>query len=262
MDVFRPLSFPQMVNVVNMWTRTRIGQELEQCGQVCTIREVELSVVAVVSNTDPPREEIMPTKIKEVLKEWVCTWMWKSLRIVGSDEWIKDAIEGGTLVDVTDGSYIKERYQHLCSAAFILECSKGSGRMFGSFPECSQGANAYRGELMGLMSIHLILLAANKVWTSLRGRAAIYSDFLRALGRVANLPPHRIPTKCRHSDRLKNILVNCTSLSFTLAYSHVKAHQDDHKDVTTLTSPEQLNVHCDGMAKNVIWGFSGEHLPK
>ena len=70
-----------MVSVVNRWTRTRIGKELEQCGQVCNIREVEMAVVAVVSNTDPPREEIMPTKIKEVLKEWGCTWMWKSLRL-------------------------------------------------------------------------------------------------------------------------------------------------------------------------------------
>ena len=101
--------------------------------------------MAVVSNTDPPREEIMPTKIKEVLKEWGCTCMWKSLRLVGSDDWIKDAIKCWTLVAVTDGSYIKERYPHLCSAAFILECSKGSGRIFVSFPECSQGANAYRG---------------------------------------------------------------------------------------------------------------------
>ena len=107
MDVCSPSSLPRMVNVVNRWTRTRIGQELEQCGQVCTIREVELSVVAVVSNTDSPREEIMPTKIKEVLKEWGCTCMWKSLRLVGSDEWIKDTIEGWTLVAVTDGSYIK-----------------------------------------------------------------------------------------------------------------------------------------------------------
>ena len=46
------------------------GQDPDKGGQVCTIREVELVVVAVVSNTDPPREEIMPTKIKEVLKEW------------------------------------------------------------------------------------------------------------------------------------------------------------------------------------------------
>ena len=77
---------------------------------------------------------------------------------MGSDEWIKDTIECGTLVAVTDDSYIKDRYPHLCSAAFILECSKVSGQMFGSFLECSQGANAYRGELMGLMSIHLIIL--------------------------------------------------------------------------------------------------------
>ena len=70
MDDYRPSSLPRMINVVNRWTRTRIGQETEQGVQVCTIREVELAVVAVVSNTDPPREEIMPTKIKEVLKEW------------------------------------------------------------------------------------------------------------------------------------------------------------------------------------------------
>ena len=113
MDVYWLSSLPQMVNVVNRWTRTRIGQEPDQGGQVCTIRDVELAVVAVVSNADPPREEIMPTKIKEVLKDWGCTWMWKSLRLVGSDECIKDAIEGGTLAAVTDGSNIKERYPHL-----------------------------------------------------------------------------------------------------------------------------------------------------
>ena len=64
----------------------KYGQELEQCGQVCTIRELELVVVAVVSNTDPPRKEIMPTKIKEVLKDWGFTWMWKSLLLVGSGD--------------------------------------------------------------------------------------------------------------------------------------------------------------------------------
>ena len=115
---------------------------------------------------------------------------------------------------------------------------------------------------MGLTAIHLIIMAANKVWPSLRGRAVIYSDCLGALGRVANLPPHRIPTKFWHSDKLKNILVNCTSLSFTLTYSHVKYHQDDHEEFSTLPRPAQLNVHCNGMAKNVIWGFSGGHLTK
>ena len=72
-----------MVNVVNRWTRTRIGKELEQCGQVCTILEVDMAVVAVVSNTDPPHEEIIPAKIKGVIKEWGCTWM-QTILCVGS----------------------------------------------------------------------------------------------------------------------------------------------------------------------------------
>ena len=195
MGIYGPSDLPRMNNVTNRWTMIRSDQEPEQCGQVCTICKVQLAAVAVASTAAPPREAAMPTKIKEVLKKWGCMWMWKSLRIVGNEEYIKDAIDGGTLVAVTDGLYIKEMYPNLCSAAFILECSKGSGQLFGFFPKCSQGANAYRGELMGLMAIHLILLALNKVWPELRGRTVIYSDCLGALSRVANLPPHRIPTK-------------------------------------------------------------------
>ena len=80
--------------------------------------------------------------------------MWKPLRILGNDGWIKEAIEGGTLVAVTDGSYMREMYPDICSAAFILECSKGSGRIVGSFSDQSITANAYRAELMGLLTIH------------------------------------------------------------------------------------------------------------
>ena len=49
MYVYTPSNIPQMINVVNRWNKTRIGQEPEQGGQVCTIREVELAVVDVVS---------------------------------------------------------------------------------------------------------------------------------------------------------------------------------------------------------------------
>jgi hypothetical protein len=63
---------------------------------------------------------------------------------------------------VPDGSYIKEICPELCLAAFILECSEKSDRIIESFPEASPAANAYRGELLRLMAIHIILLAANK----------------------------------------------------------------------------------------------------
>ena len=68
--------------------------------------------------------------------------MWKSLRILRNDGWIKEAIEGGTIVAVTDGSYMREMYPDICSAAFILECSKGGVRIIGSFSDQSVTANA------------------------------------------------------------------------------------------------------------------------
>ena len=37
---------------------------------------------------------------------------------------------------------------------------------------------------------------------------------------------------------------------------------DGHEEFSNLPRPAQINVHCDGMAKNVIWGFSGEQLLK
>ena len=70
MDVYRPSNVPRMLNVPNRWTRTRCGQKVEKCGQVCTVREVAMAVKAVLSSAEPPREEQMPNKIKEVLEEW------------------------------------------------------------------------------------------------------------------------------------------------------------------------------------------------
>ncbi len=95
---------------------------------------------------------------------------------------------------VTDGSYIKEHFPDLRSAAFVLECTQGRGRLVGAFAEASASANAYRGELLGLMVVHLLLLAVETALPGLSGCAMIYSDCLGALGCVAKLPPYRIPT--------------------------------------------------------------------
>ena len=135
--------------------------------------------------------------------------MWCSLRLVGDDGWLEQAITEGTLRAVTDGSYIKELHPELCSAAFILECSEGRGRMIGSFPEMSPDACTYREEMLGLLAIHLILLAVNKLHPELDGQVKIYSDCLGALSRVADSPTGRIPSRTKHTDILKSIMVHC-----------------------------------------------------
>ena len=127
---------------------------------------------------------------------------------------------------------------------FIMECVKGRGRMVGSFAEASSTANAYRGELLGLMQVHLILLAVQCTVPALEGKIVIYLDCHGALGWVScfHLGEYQLPMHCRHSDVLKNILVNCGDFTFQKEFCHVKAYQDDSVDFHLLDQPAQLNV--------------------
>ncbi len=56
---------------------------------------------------------------------------------------MKEAIKENTPVAVTDGSYMKELYPDMNSCAFILECSRGRGRMSGAFSEQTMAACLY-----------------------------------------------------------------------------------------------------------------------
>jgi hypothetical protein len=171
-------------------------------------------------------------------------------------------ITEGTCIAVTDGSYMQDLYETFNSAAVVIECTKGRGRLWCSFPEASRAAWSYRGELLELMAIHLILLAINEVNPGLMGLVHIYSDCLGALRKVQNLPPSRVPSRSAHSDVLKNILVNCNNLTFECYYSHVLAHQDENVDYGDLSRPAQLNVNMDYNAKQAFWSIQPTRLPR
>ncbi len=191
------------------------------------MEEVKPGMMKVCSVASPPIRPVPPANFLDVLRGWGQTWIWDNLKVTGGTDWVTQSISENSLVAVTDGSYIKEHYPDLCSAAFVLECTQGHGHAIGAFPEASAAANAYQGELLGLMAVHLLLLAVKTMSPGLSGRVKIYSDCLGALGRMAELPPYRVPTRCRHSDILKTILVNCDGLSFHQEYCHVEAHQDN-----------------------------------
>ncbi len=102
------------------------------------------------------------------------------------------------------------------------------------------------------MEIYLLLVSVNRVHNTLVGSGEVVSDCLGALKRVVHLPPYCIPLCCKHSDILKNILVNCQDLSFTLYYSHMKAHQDSNVAFNKLCQKLQLNCICNHLVKQRI----------
>ena len=260
MDVYSP-SLLRSDRGRNRWIRTRRDQPCIVKGQMCSVRETGPATVSIACVSTAPAPKIPPTTILEVLREWGDIWLWDTLRLIGDDDWLQQSIREGTCLAVTDGSYIKEINPLLCSAAFVLECSRGRGRIVGHFPEASPWACAFRGEMLGLMALHLILVAANKATPNLQGEVTICSDCLGALGNVADLPSTRIPARCKHSDILKTIMINCKDLTFQRRYAHVKAHQDDIDEYDNLDRRSQLNCLMDGTAKRDIWDLAGEELP-
>jgi hypothetical protein len=188
---------------------------------MCMVKEVALGVKSIISYADSLKAATAPLTFWEVLHKWLRMWMWENLQWVGDDDWIAEATADGSLIAVTDGSYMKDLYPNIHSAALVLECSKGRGRLWCSFPVVSQVACSYRDELVGLMAIHLILLAINKINPDLAGLVHTFSDCLGMLNKDKDLPPSRVPLTCAHSDVLKNILVNCSKLLFEHYYLRV-----------------------------------------
>jgi len=254
MDEYGPSLVRNYANRPNCWTRSRIDTPLIERGEICSMKEVVLVVRSISSHAPRLPAQATPPTFWEVIIGWGKTWMWDNLDITGNLDWIAASIADSSCVAVTDGSYMKELHPYLNSAAFVLECSKGRGRHMGSFVEQTpKAAGSYRGELLGLMAIHLILRSMNEVFKDLRGSVHIYSDCLGALNKFENLPPYRIPTKCSHSDiLLKNIMVNCSDLTFLQIFSHLKAHQDDHSGYESLMRSAQLNCQMDYHAKQAI----------
>jgi hypothetical protein len=123
----------------------------------------------------------LPSLFLEVLQSRGNTWLWEHMSVSGGVTWLEKPISDGTLVAVTGRLYIRELYPHLCSAAFILKCSKRRSRVVGSFLKALLIANTYRGELLGLMALHLILLSINKMQQNLTGSVEIVLDCLGAL---------------------------------------------------------------------------------
>lgn len=243
------------------WQLTQVDCTVEVLGCPCSIRDLG-GDRKVINSVSPEVDQVLvPQSISEVLNDWKQGWFWRKLEIIGGEDWLQDSIAEGSLLGVADGSYIRELFPDANSCAFVLECQNGRGRILGQILEGSKDSCAFRGELLGLLAIHLILLAVNKLNPELAGSVRIVSDCLGALRRVVDLPEDRLPSGVRHSDILKVLMLQCRSFTFDCAYEHVSAHQDDSAKYQDLPRPAQLNCCMDWDAKQELWDLVDQVVP-
>jgi hypothetical protein len=112
-------------------------------GDMVTVEDSMSGMMKVCSVAPLPICPIAPTNFLDVLRGWGQTCIWDKLKVTGGTECLAQAISENFLLAVTNGSYIKEHHPELCSAAFIMECTKGRGQLVGALAEASAAANAY-----------------------------------------------------------------------------------------------------------------------
>lgn len=200
------------------------------------------------------------TDFHSVLELWGGTWMWDHSKLQGHPGWLSTAVQNNSLIAATDGSYMRHLASDSCSAAFIFECSPGTGRFSGAFVVSGQASNAYRGELLGFLAIHLVLRRVQETTPGLQGSVKIYCNCLGALKRVQDLPLYRIPTRAKHSNILKVLASTMSHISFHVGYHHITAHQDNSTSFSMLPRPAQLNCECDYTTKlHLLQNLSNPH---
>jgi hypothetical protein len=87
-------------------------------GDVATVEEVMPGIWKVCSVAIPTICPVPTSNFIDVLKGWGHTWIWNDLKVTQGVDWLAQAIAEGTIVAVTDGSYIQEHNPNLCLAAF------------------------------------------------------------------------------------------------------------------------------------------------
>jgi hypothetical protein len=110
------------------------------------------------------------------------TWMWDYVSDRSNDTgWLMTALQQGSAVLATDGSYSRIRGPTVCRAGWVFACRRSRRILCGSFYKFSTNASAYRGELLGLVALHTLVLHICKHYHLREAKEKIICDSQSAL---------------------------------------------------------------------------------
>lgn len=142
----------------------------------------------------------------------------------------------------------------LVGAGWVLVSTNSKRMVYGSFYELSKSASSYRGELLGLTAIHNLVAYVLEYYVVRTARGSIHCDNKGALHQ-ASIKRKRVRPRTKHADLIRNLRHIKATHNLEVLYHHVKAHLDDHIAFDQLTAVQQLNVHCDLLAKQAVQDY-------
>ena len=237
----------------NIFTRTREKPNDASPSQLASVEKDRRGSLRVTHRSKPFQEQPAAEEdtLETTLLGWGGAWMWADTDLTGDMTWLAEGIKNGTLTAVADGSYDRHRDKEVCSAGWIVVCRATKKWITGSFAERSNSASSYRGELLGMLAVHLLLLATEQLYRVTGSNTQVLCDNKGALTTFAR-KEKRIPPARRNSD-IRRVIRNIQSRTKSAhLLRHVRAHQDDSVSRRQLSLEARLNCICDDLAKDAL----------
>ena len=194
--------------------RSRSTQVFQKTGQTATLPDLTpytpCSVVFVSDNQvilaplGPERYKPIPSQqdFTAFLDSWGGTWMWESIKIMGSWDDIVKEVAAGEAVWVGDGSYNRKIAPETSGGGWIIYCPSSKASIRGNFYEILDDAGSYRAELLTLAALHILALAFMLHYTLPGSLGHLWCDNERALVK-SKFYRRRIPPSSKHADILR-----------------------------------------------------------
>ena len=245
--------------MTNVLTHTRVVSEGAPNTVPVEIRRTTGSTIKLLRSQSSPLRNETPPEVHTLtfaqrLKAKGGEWMWDKLQFKQGDDpgWMVEAILNESLYIVTDGSHIPNLAKDICGAAFIFYCAVTKNWLRGEFAEESESADSYRGEQLGMLAIHIILLTLEEHCEGMEASSNLFCDNKGTI-QTFSKNYQRVPSNAKNSDVLR-VLRRIQSMSkLRHKLKHVKGHQDDIlRNIHSLDLEAHLNIDCDRRAKRAV----------
>ena len=195
----------------------------------------------------------IPSSIRELIDTWEDGWPLRDSFFPTDPSLLIAALKNGTATLVADGSFKPKKSTKIGAAGWIIECLATGAICRGRVQTSGipREVNAYRSELQGIHTGLLGVSALCEYGKLSSGKILIGCDCEKGVDLAASTVPN-ISLQRKHVDLIRAIRRICASLPIDVQFFHLEGHQDDHKSVSLLDRPSQLNVMMDDTAKTLV----------
>jgi hypothetical protein len=131
--------------------------------------------------------------------------MWEYIQEEEMDvTWISTPLADTSFISVTDGLHDRDRASMVSGSGWVICCSKSRKLLRCSFFKISPKAGSYRGELLGLVALHTLIVAVALFFELKVVTGKICCDNFSMLGQSSKTRK-RVSMGIKHSDLHQSI---------------------------------------------------------